>query len=155
MIWEYGKPPEVVVELVGQGRSLGEVVRMLARARDLAPQGRHKLVLTPSGGPALQWPDGLTSLDGQGLLPLDEDHATLDDLFEAAALAEAGGQLDEAEKLYRKALVLSPGDSEPYNGLALVAFITTMLLGARPLAQQTGPVARNQCRPSRLNRGGR
>ena len=73
-------------ELVCAGRSLGETVRILARARDLAPRGRHKIVLTAAGGAALQWTDGLTSLEGQGLLPLDEVNATLEDLFEAAAL---------------------------------------------------------------------
>ncbi|HEX5263856.1 MAG TPA: tetratricopeptide repeat protein, partial [Phenylobacterium sp.] len=86
--------------LVGAGRSLGETVRILTRVRDLAPRGRHKIVLTTAGEAALEWDDGLTSLEGQGLLPFDEAHATLDDLFEAAAFAEAGGDLDEAARLY-------------------------------------------------------
>src|ERR1041385_1403786 len=36
-------------DLLAQGRSRGEVVRILLRARDLAPSGRHKIVLLPSG----------------------------------------------------------------------------------------------------------
>jgi tetratricopeptide (TPR) repeat protein len=87
-------------DLVERGRSLADVVRILAHARDLAPRGRHKIVLTPAGEAALQWEHGLTSLEGQGLLPLDEDHPTLDDLFEQAALAEAEGDLDRAAQLY-------------------------------------------------------
>lgn len=87
-------------ELVAGGRTLSDAVRILTRARDLSPRGRHKVVLTPSGQAALQWPDGLTTLEGQGVLAFDEAHATLEDLFEAAALAEADDDLDEAARLY-------------------------------------------------------
>ena len=86
------------------------------RARDLSPPGRHKIVLTPSGQSALQWQDGLTTLEGQGLLPLDEDHASLDDLFEGAALAEAGGELEEAARLYDLCARADRSDPiAPYN----------------------------------------
>ena len=44
-------------ELIGHGRSLAEAVRILARARDLAPRGRHRIVLTAVGQAALQWQD--------------------------------------------------------------------------------------------------
>jgi tetratricopeptide (TPR) repeat protein len=87
-------------ELRNSGRSRADVVRILIQARDLAPVGRHRIVLTPSGEAALQWADGLTSLGGQGRLPLDEDHASIDDLFELAAIAEADGEFDEAARFY-------------------------------------------------------
>ncbi len=87
-------------ELIGAGRSLAHAVRILSRARDLSPRGRHKIVLTPSGEAALQWSDGLTTLEGQGVLAFDESNAGPDDLFEAAALAEADGDLTEAARLY-------------------------------------------------------
>jgi tetratricopeptide (TPR) repeat protein len=87
-------------ELVAGGASLGEAVRILTRTRDIAPRGRHKVVLTASGAAALQWPDGRTTLEGQGVLPLEDDHATLEDLFESAALAEAEGDLEDAARLY-------------------------------------------------------
>jgi tetratricopeptide (TPR) repeat protein len=87
-------------ELIRAGRSLGETVRILSRARDLAPRGRHRIVLTPSGDAALQWHDGLTTLEGQGVLAFDEAQASLEDLFEAAALAEAEGDNVEAARLY-------------------------------------------------------
>jgi len=103
-------------ELVGHGRTRADVVQILKRARDLAPIGRHKIVLTPSGEAALQWDDGLTTLEGQGRLPLDEEHATLEDLFEAAAIAEADGEFDEAARLYD---MCARGDRKdaiaPYN----------------------------------------
>jgi tetratricopeptide (TPR) repeat protein len=86
--------------LLFKGRTLGEVVSILTRSRDRSPMGRHKIVLTRTGVPVLQWDDGLTTLEGQGVLALDEDHASLDDLFEAAAIAEASGELDEAARLY-------------------------------------------------------
>jgi tetratricopeptide (TPR) repeat protein len=53
-----------------------------------------------AGAAALQWDDGRTTLEGQGLLALDEDHASVEDLFEAAALAEAEGDDDRAARLY-------------------------------------------------------
>lgn len=103
-------------ELVAHGRSLGEAVRILARARDLSPRGRHRIVLTPTGEAALQWPDGLTTLEGQGVLALDEAHASVDDLFEAAALAEADGDGSEAARLYDLCIRADRRDPiAPYN----------------------------------------
>jgi tetratricopeptide (TPR) repeat protein len=103
-------------ELIAAGCGRAEAVRILARARDLSPKGRHRIVMTPSGAAALQWPDGLTTLEGQGVLPLDEGHATLDDLFEAAAIAEAEGDLDEAARLYDLCARADRQDAiAPYN----------------------------------------
>jgi tetratricopeptide (TPR) repeat protein len=87
-------------ELLFKHRSMSGVVTILTRARDRSPMGRHKIVLTRTGVPILQWDDGQTTLEGQGVLPLDEDHASLDDLFEAASIAEANDELDEAARLY-------------------------------------------------------
>ena len=87
-------------DLLFKTRSLAEVVTIMSRARDRSPMGRHKVVLTRTGVPILQWDDGQTTLEGQGVLPLDEDHASLEDLFEAASIAEANDDLDEAARLY-------------------------------------------------------
>ncbi len=87
-------------DLLFKHRSMAGVVAILTRARDRSPLGRHKIVLTRTGVPILQWDDGQTTLEGQGVLPLDEDHASLDDLFEAASIAEASGEIDEAARLY-------------------------------------------------------
>jgi tetratricopeptide (TPR) repeat protein len=103
-------------DLIARDRSLADAVRILRRARELSPQGRHKIVLTPSGEAALQWQDGLTTLEGQGLLALDEGHAGVDELFEAAALAEADGDLGEAARLYDLCARADRGDAiAPYN----------------------------------------
>jgi tetratricopeptide (TPR) repeat protein len=103
-------------EIIAAGRTLADATRILMRARDLAPLGRHRIVLTSAGEAALQWHDGLTTLEGQGVLPLDEDHASVDDLFEAAALAEAGGDLAEAARLYDLCCRADRADAiAPYN----------------------------------------
>jgi len=103
-------------QLLREGASRTEAVRILARTRDSAPIGRHRVVLTREGEPALDWDDGLTSLEGQGLLPLEGDHDSLDDLFERAALAEAGGRLDEAAHLYDQCARADRRDAiAPYN----------------------------------------
>jgi len=86
-------------ELFEKHRSLADIVRILARARDLAPTGRHKIVLTASGEAALRWESGLTTLGGQGVLPLGE-HESVEDLFEKAELAEANDDREEAARLY-------------------------------------------------------
>lgn len=101
-------------ELMAGGRTAADAVRILAQARDVAPVGRHKIVLTPSGEAALQWDDGRTTLEGQGVLPLDE--TSLDDLFEAAAIAEGEGELDEAARLYDMCSRADRRDAiAPYN----------------------------------------
>jgi tetratricopeptide (TPR) repeat protein len=103
-------------ELIAAGRSRAEAVRILAEARDLAPRGRHRIVLT-RGEAALEWHDGRrTTLRGQGTLPLGDDHAGVDDLFEAAALAEAEGDLAAAARLYDQCTRADRADPiAPYN----------------------------------------
>ena len=102
-------------ELKEKRRSLADIVRILARARALAPTGRHKVVLTPSGDAALKWESGLTTLEGQGLLPLGES-ASVEDLFEQAELKEAAGDHDEAARLYDMCAYADRGDPiAPFN----------------------------------------
>lgn len=107
-------------ELLAAGQTLTEVIRTLEELRE-APAGRRKLVVSRAG-PALQWDEGLTGLDGQGLLPLD-DQASLDDLYEAAAAAELSGDLDAAARLYESAARSDKKDPiAPYNlGVAHLA----------------------------------
>jgi hypothetical protein len=130
-------------ELSGQGRSLTDIVRILKRAEQ-APRGRRKVVLTPHGAAALQWDEGLTTLDGQVMLPLaDEGHASLDDLFEAASLAEAHGELDEAARLYDQCARADRTDPiAPYNlgniRLAQAAHEAAALAYRQALARDAG-----------------
>ncbi|HUO13034.1 MAG TPA: tetratricopeptide repeat protein [Caulobacteraceae bacterium] len=104
-------------ELLGAGRSHADVVRILVQARDLAPKGRHRIVLTGQGEAALEWHDGhRTTLSGQGALPLGEDHPGIDDLFEAAAIAEAEGDVAAALRLYDQCARADRSDPiAPYN----------------------------------------
>jgi len=130
-------------ELVAGGRSVGEAIRILIQARDQAPVGRHKVVLTGSGEAALRWDDGLTSLAGQGYLALGEDHASLDDLFEGAAIAEAEGELDAAARLYDQCGRADRKDAiAPYNyaniRLAQGAYDDAALGYQRALARDAG-----------------
>lgn len=103
-------------ELVAQGRSLADVVGILRQARDLSPSGLHRIVLNAAGEAVLQWQDGVTSLEGQGFLPLSEEHASVEALFEAAAIAEANGEAAEAVRLYDLCARADRRDAiAPYN----------------------------------------
>jgi tetratricopeptide (TPR) repeat protein len=114
--FEDARALRAAAELRAHGRSLGETTHILARARDLAPKGRHRVQLGPSGEAVLEWDDGLTTLEGQGLLPLGEEAESLDDLFEAAALAEARGDANEAARLYDLVARTDRADPiAPYN----------------------------------------
>jgi tetratricopeptide (TPR) repeat protein len=97
-------------DLIEKRRSIADAVRILSRARDIAPLGRHKIVLAPSGEAALQWESGLTTLEGQGYLPLGDAGETVDDLFERAALSEAHGEQAEAARLYERCALLDRSD---------------------------------------------
>ena len=107
---------KTAAELLAGDRSIADVVRILARARDLAPEGRHKIVTGPGGEAALQWETGLTTLEGQGLLALSEETSGLEDLFESAVLAEADGEFEEAARLYDQSARADRKDAiAPYN----------------------------------------
>lgn len=84
--------------LLEDGHELSSVVRILLQAQS-APSGRYRIVTDDRGEPRLDWGGALTGLDGQGLLPLP-DQPDLDDLFDAALLAEAEGRLHDAARDY-------------------------------------------------------
>jgi tetratricopeptide (TPR) repeat protein len=103
-------------DMLREHRSRGDVVRILLTARDKAPVGRRKVVLGPFAKGALQWDSGLTTLEGQGYLPLDNVHPDIDELFEAAELSEAAGHHEEAARLYEICANADRGDPiAPYN----------------------------------------
>ena len=79
-------------ELVAEGLEPLEILRALT-ARRAAPTGRHRLAADEHGKPVLAWDDGLTTLSGQGLLPLDEKDG-LEAAFEQAMEAEFAGRFD-------------------------------------------------------------
>ncbi len=89
--------------LLADGLTALEVVDSLRAARR-APPGRRRVVSLGDGAAALSWEDddSLTALDGQRLLPLDLAE-TSEDLFDAAAEAEAEDDVVEAVRLYEAA----------------------------------------------------
>lgn len=103
-------------ELARQNRSRADIVRILLRARDLAPTGRHKIVLTDGGDAALQWDNGLTTLEGQGVLPLENAQAGVDEMFEEAELLEADGEHESASRVYEVCTTADRSDPiAPFN----------------------------------------
>lgn len=85
------------------------------RQRRTAPKGRHRLKLDRSGAPVLIWEDGLTTVAGQGLLPL-EDGEDLETLFDDAVDAEAEGNFAQAAQLYETCATHDPRDPiAPFN----------------------------------------
>jgi len=75
-----------------------EIVQALLDRRE-SPKGRHQVIIGTNGKAMLQWEDGVTTLSGQHVLPLDEGE-DLDDLFEQAIEAEDYGDLTLAARLY-------------------------------------------------------
>jgi len=103
-------------ELAGKLRSRADIVRILARAQEQAPEGRHRIVLMPTGQAALEWEDGLTTLEGQGFLPLDMHEPTIDDLFEEAEIKDAEGDREAAARLYETCTQADRSDAiAPFN----------------------------------------
>ena len=101
-------------ELAKEGLDPTAILQAL-KDRLRAPRGRHRLSVGPDGTPVLAWEDGVTTLSGQGLLPLDEGD-DLETLFEAALEAEAAGLLDEAARLYETCAMGDKRDAiAPFN----------------------------------------
>lgn len=81
-----------------EGMDWPDIVRALLEQRD-SPKGRHRIVTGPNGTAMLEWEDGVTTLSGQHVLPL-EDGDGLDDVFERALDAENNGDLQLAARLF-------------------------------------------------------
>ncbi|MEL6234149.1 MAG: tetratricopeptide repeat protein [Pseudomonadota bacterium] len=86
------------IGLLSETTDLRALIVTLLRHQD-APAGPHRLVTSDVGEPLLMWDDGLTTMDGQGLLDL-ETLPPLADVFDAAMMAEAEGDLTTADRLY-------------------------------------------------------
>lgn len=101
-------------ELLDSGHELSSVVRVMLRARDVAPGGRHRTVASGTDV-RLQWDDAETELDGQGLLQL-QDGPSLDDVFEEAIIAEAEGDLTKAARGFELCAQMDKKDAvAPFN----------------------------------------
>ena len=88
------------------------IAAALAAKRSLSP-GDHlsqlRFRIEPDGSLALAGEDGTTELDGQRRLPLDFEAGSFEAEFERAEVAEETGDLDGAERAYRRCLRLRRG----------------------------------------------
>jgi tetratricopeptide (TPR) repeat protein len=65
---------------------------------------------------ALQWDNGLTTLEGQGYLPFDVQYTDVESLFEQAEVAGARGDQEAAAGLYERCSDADRNDSiAPFN----------------------------------------
>ena len=88
--------------------------RLRRRHHSLA---RSSVVIRMDGSLGLRLGDRVADLDGQLSLPFDAAPGpSADDLFDAGEAAEAAGNLEEAESLYRRCIAMDPFDPiAPFN----------------------------------------
>jgi tetratricopeptide (TPR) repeat protein len=89
----------------------------------------------------LEWDDGVTTLSGQHVLPL-EDETDLDDLFEQALDAEASGDLITAARFFETCAKADSKDALALFNLGNVRWAMDDLKGATLAFQQA--IARDQ-----------
>jgi tetratricopeptide (TPR) repeat protein len=111
-----------VARLLREGVTLAEVLQGAAvltqrRGGDLAAS---RLVRLRPDSLGLRLGDALAELDGQMLLPLDEEAAACEQPFEEAEQAEAEGDLARAERLYGRCAQADPADPTVRFNLANV-----------------------------------
>jgi hypothetical protein len=93
--------------LLSEGTPLVVVCRGLLAAAHGHRQNAAALVRRADGTIGVRWGDQVADLSGQLRLPLPEPgFLSVDDLFEAAELAEDAGDLARAERLYRQCVEL-------------------------------------------------
>ncbi len=97
--------------LLREGATLADVVHGLRTADRQQGSRATALVRRPDGSIGLRWGEAVTDLSGQLPLPLAEPRSpSADELFEAAELADETGDIDEAERLYRRCIALDRSD---------------------------------------------
>ena len=97
--------------LLSEGTPLVVVCRGLLAAAHGHRQSAAALVRRADGTIGVRWGDQVADLSGQLRLPLPEPEClSVDDLFEAAELAEDAGDLARAERLYRRCVELDRTD---------------------------------------------
>jgi len=114
-----------IARLLREGATLAEVLESIAALRRRDPE-RHlsqvKLARSREDGIVLKIGDRAAGLDGQMQLPmpLTERNPSVDDIFEAAEIAEQDGDLAQAETNYRRCLDLERDDPTSAFNLANV-----------------------------------
>ena len=113
--------------LIDQGATIAEIVAgnlALQRNTDEQPQNLAQVHLTRSEADGLVMKVGekLAELDGQMKLSLSElDNPSLDELFDAAEVAEDAGEFEIAERYYRQCVDIEKQDPTALFNLANVA----------------------------------
>jgi tetratricopeptide (TPR) repeat protein len=106
-----------VRRLLDRGFRLAEIVEASLQLRR-SGRGLHDTTVAeaPWGGLLQEVGGRRGRLDGQFVLPLDENCASLDEILSEAESREAAGDLEDAERLYRIALPMDPRDPViPFN----------------------------------------
>ena len=108
-----------IAKLLTEGVRLSEIVRGVSAIRRWLPEvGLSNVRLRPGPGNAIEveQPDGRTDKHGQFLFAVSGSEQGADDLFARAQSAEHGGDIVEAERLYRLLIKSDPTDaSAPFN----------------------------------------
>jgi tetratricopeptide (TPR) repeat protein len=100
-------------ELLAAGVALSTITRSLHEIRKWLPDAAlSNLRLFPASFDAVlvEQLKGRTDQRGQFVLPVGEPRENPDELFEQAQAAEALGELEEAQRLYRKVMRIDPAD---------------------------------------------
>lgn len=98
--------------LIAGGATWGAIARSVHRSGPVASLTALSLQVENRGGIYARRGDGLSELDGQLLLPVDQPaDEEIEDLFALAEAAEAEGEHAEAAALYQRCLAVDPGDS--------------------------------------------
>jgi tetratricopeptide (TPR) repeat protein len=108
-----------IAKLLADGVRLSEIIRAVGQIRKWLPDvglANVRLHAGPRYRLELEQPGGRTDQNGQFVLAVDQSQHNPDDLFEQAQSAEEGGDIAEAERLYRVLMKSDPTDaSAPFN----------------------------------------
>jgi len=102
-----------LAELLQSGVALSTITRSLHEIRKWLPDAApSNLRLYPASSDAIlvEQLKGLTDKRGQFVLPVEASTDDADALFERAQAAEIAGELEAAQRLYRKVMRIDPGD---------------------------------------------
>ena len=105
-----------IAKLLTDGVRLSEIARGVSAIRRWLPEvGLSNVRLRPGPGKTIEVEQtgGRTDRHGQFLFVVDGSEHSPDDLFARAQSAEQGGDIVEAERLYRLLIKIDPADASP------------------------------------------
>jgi len=102
-----------LAELFRSGVALSTITRSLHEIRKWLPDAalaNLRLAAASSDAILVEHMKGRTDRTGQFVLPVEEAHEGPDELFEQAQAAEEAKDIDTAQRLYRKVMLIDPRD---------------------------------------------